>query len=170
MQRGLTRAPPIPRCARAERCPAAIPYGSTDSSRVLASGPAKSWKNHQGMPLVPLMTTVFGPSSGRSSGASAGKSCAFTVSTMKSWMPSSAGEPARGRLVRMEPPCSTLKPDCRKASSVAPRATMDTRHPARSNASPNHAPMAPAPTIATEGVHNGWSLYRTPPAALWGRA
>src|SRR6267154_3158878 len=65
-------------------------------------------------------------------------------------MPSSAAEPARGRLARISSPFATRSPEARNASSVAPRASMDTFHPARSKASPIHAPMAPAPTIATE--------------------
>src|ERR1700692_643721 len=67
-------------------------------------------------------------------------------------MPSSGGDPARGLLCRVSPPRSTLRPPERSAAKVGPRASIDTAHPARSRASPIQAPMAPAPTMATDGL------------------
>ncbi len=101
------------------------------------------------MPLVPLTTTLEGPIKGTKVGASSGRICALTVRNTKSCAPSCTAVPARGRQWRVFPARDTLKPLLRKASSVAPRASIDTGHPARSNASASQAPMAPAPTMAT---------------------
>ena len=67
-----------PTTRRGSIAAAMTPPGSTRSSRSPSSSPPMLWKYHHGMPFCVLTTTVSGPSSGRSCGASAVRLCALT--------------------------------------------------------------------------------------------
>ena len=74
--------------------PARLDGGGDDAARIDAlEAQARrarrrwSWKYHHGMPFCVLTTTVSGPSSGRSCGASAVRPCAFTPRNTTSAVP-----------------------------------------------------------------------------------
>ena len=67
------------------------PSGSPADSRVPRQRSPRPWKNHQGTPFIADSTTVSGPSSGAIVAGTEGSAVVFTLSTTRSWGPSSAG-------------------------------------------------------------------------------
>src|SRR5215469_11877587 len=127
---------------------AITPPGSTLSRWRPAIGPPNPSKNHHGTPLSVDSTAAPSASSGPRPPTAAGRDCAFTAITTKSWGPSSAASSDAATLTVTVPSAdSTLSPRDRIAASVAPRAsTLTSVPPELTRPDAMTPPIAPAPT------------------------
>jgi hypothetical protein len=102
-----------------------------------------------GMPFCVLTTTVSGPSSGCSCGASAVRLCALTPRNTTSAAPMVARSPVTcGRTSKSPSSLSTRSPRASMARRCGPRANRTTSAPARASRAPMYPPIAPAPAMA----------------------
>jgi hypothetical protein len=135
-----------PRMCAAGMCCAITPPASTESRWVPDSAPPKPCKNHHGTPFMAVSTTVLGPMSGPMRRATSAMAGAFTATITRSCTPRSAGFSRATNEVRISwSPCSSTKPFCCRASSVAPRATALRLQPCCARCAPIQPPMAPVP-------------------------